>query len=588
MRISFLLLIIILMVSACDRGRQTTDDYARISLVELEDKIQGGLLGEILGNLNGLPYEFKFYNDPGEVEAYIPALPYGGYTDDDTDIEWVHIFQMQKKDTLFLSPDQIVEAWKENMNKKVYASAYYIRQLMDIGIKPPQTGYQLFNPFSHFSLAGSYLSEAYGLISPGMPQTAAQIGTHYTSIQVEGESLQVTQLVTSMISIAFFIDDVEEIINKGIHALDPLSDLYHTIDSVRTWYRCYPDDYLQTRKQIKNHYYTSSFPDKINDVSYRVNMTNTACVVAGLLYGQGDFTETLRIIFNLGWDADCNAATAGTIIGVIKGRSWMLDQGWDISDQYWNDTRDGMPQDETITSYGDRLVSLAEKIILRNGGEIEETEDGSICKIRTEEVKNREKLKHSMDHLGELKLSMKDSIIEQIRDDKGGTEEWARGAYYALCLELPKDLENDFPVEWERAIKSLDQYPRLLYAMLYPKYRLAFRIRELAMASGIDMVNIEPSLTGNVEFHLDDTYPEAESIAVYGDFTHYSKFETIFGRESGQWICRVDLKPGRYNYQFIVRNKDGTQQYIFDPHNKVKGRHIDGHYYSMLDVGQTP
>ena len=102
------------------------------------------------------------------------------------------------------------------MNRKIYSGGYYARQLMDIGLKPPQTGKQIFNPFAHFNLAGSFLSEAYGMISPGMPQTAAKIGTYYTSIQVEGGSLQVTQLVTSMISMAFFMDDIEGIIKTSI------------------------------------------------------------------------------------------------------------------------------------------------------------------------------------------------------------------------------------------------------------------------------------------------------------------------------------------------------------------------------------
>ena len=38
-----------------------------------------------------------------------------------------------------------------------------------------------------------------------------------------------------------------------------------------------------------------------------------------LLYGQGGFTKTLTTAFNFGWDADNTAATAGTIIGIIKG-----------------------------------------------------------------------------------------------------------------------------------------------------------------------------------------------------------------------------------------------------------------------------
>ena len=82
---------------------------------------------------------------------------------------------------------------------------------------------------------------------------------------------------------------------------------------------------------------------------------NTGSIIAALLYGEGDFVKTLIAAFNFGWDADCNAATAGTILGVMKGYRWMLAQGWPIVDRYKNTTRENMPADETITSFADRL-----------------------------------------------------------------------------------------------------------------------------------------------------------------------------------------------------------------------------------------
>ena len=60
------------------------------------DKIRGGLLGQILGNLNGIPHEMSYINEPGNVQNYIPALPDGAWTDDDTDFEWFYIFEMRK------------------------------------------------------------------------------------------------------------------------------------------------------------------------------------------------------------------------------------------------------------------------------------------------------------------------------------------------------------------------------------------------------------------------------------------------------------------------------------------------------------
>ena len=41
----------------------------------IEDKIRGGFLGQVLGDLNGLVHEMKYLLEPGDVRQYTPALP---------------------------------------------------------------------------------------------------------------------------------------------------------------------------------------------------------------------------------------------------------------------------------------------------------------------------------------------------------------------------------------------------------------------------------------------------------------------------------------------------------------------------------
>src|SRR5260370_42454483 len=69
----------------------------------LEDKIHGGFLGQIVGDLNGLKHEMKYILEPGNVQEYTPALPDGGGTGEDTHVEWPYILGIQKSKSL-LSP----------------------------------------------------------------------------------------------------------------------------------------------------------------------------------------------------------------------------------------------------------------------------------------------------------------------------------------------------------------------------------------------------------------------------------------------------------------------------------------------------
>ncbi len=48
---------------------------------------------------------------------------------------------------------------------------------------------------------------------------------------------------------------------------------------------------------------------------------NNAAIVVGLLYGDGDFIQTVRISTECGADTDCNAGNAGAIIGAYLGHT---------------------------------------------------------------------------------------------------------------------------------------------------------------------------------------------------------------------------------------------------------------------------
>lgn len=47
--------------------------------------------------------------------------------------------------------------------------------------------------------------------------------------------------------------------------------------------------------------------------------TRVFVVILSLLYGAGDFSQTIEIATMCGWDTDCNAGNVGTILGVMNG-----------------------------------------------------------------------------------------------------------------------------------------------------------------------------------------------------------------------------------------------------------------------------
>jgi hypothetical protein len=444
----------------------------------------------MLGNLNGIPHEMDYIDEPGNVQTYTPALPEGARTDDDTDFEWVYLKVMQDENTIYLSSERLAALWKERINRGIWCSNRYSRYLMDLGINPPLTSNFALNPWADFNISGQFICETFGLMAPGMPQTASKIGLNYTRITIDLEPAQTTQLFCTMISSAFFEDDIDNILDAGLSALDPKSELNEIISDVRSWHQKYPEAWRTTRRLIKEKY--SKYGGKMRDRNgYELN---TAATIAALLYGNGDFVETLTTAFNFGWDADNTAATAGTIVGVIKGYRWMMAQGWQIVDRYQNTKRDNMPEDETITSFADRVIDLAERVIINNGGERVLKDGNPIYMITTEKPGNVEPLKDMNKKIEEMKKTMGPEVKKFVING-GSKQDLARSAYIAICIDLAMELKSEYPENWGKALAALESYWKVLQNIYYDdEVPRILPLREKANAAGLK----KPSTQRNV------------------------------------------------------------------------------------------
>ena len=447
----------------------------------LRDKIRGGLLGQILGNLNGLPHEMKYIDEPGNVKEYIPSLLDGARTDDDTDFEWVYLYVMQEENEIFLSSERLTQLWKNRINQGIWCSNRYSRHLMNLGFQPPQTSMFALNPWADFKISGQFISETFGLLAPAMPQTASRIGLNYTRITIDMEPAQTTQFFCTMISTAFITDDMEKIIEAGTRALDTSSYIREIVNDVKKWHNLYPDEWATTRRLVKEKY--SHYDGKMRDKNgFELN---TASTIAALLYGEGDFSTTLMTAFNFGWDADNTAATAGTIMGVIKGHKWMMSQGWKIVDRYKNTKRENMPDNETITSFADRIIDLSERVITNNGGERVIIDGTPVYKIVQEKPRNVQKLPNIDSQISNLKKELGKEVIQNIKESNE-QQELARAAYLAICLEMAPSLQKKYPERWSLALDALTGYWRVMQNIFYDdEIPGILPLRKKALAAGL-------------------------------------------------------------------------------------------------------
>jgi hypothetical protein len=118
---------------------------------------------------------------------------------------------------------------------------------------------------------------------------------------------------------------------------------------------------------------------------------NAALVVLALLYGGGEFKKSLQYAFALGYDADCNAATVGTVLGARMGLGGLKRvPGFTVKDVYVNRTRAGMPGEVSITGQAEQLLRVAGRVIRAGGGEVVTRPEGTVYRVKLQSPECRE------------------------------------------------------------------------------------------------------------------------------------------------------------------------------------------------------
>ena len=297
----------------------------KIPLETLKDKIKGGWAGQTIGVTYGAPVEFKFQgtimNDYQKLQWYDGFLKKsmidapGIYDDLYMDITFVEVFEKEGLNAPALSHAKAVAnagymLWHANQ-----AARYNILH----GILPPMSGYWTNNPHADcidYQIEADYA----GLMSPAMPNTASEISDKIGHIMNYGDGWYGGVFVGAMYSLAFTNNDIKTIVNEALKAIPENTTFHKCISDVIKWHKRYPNDWKQAWFEIQKKWTDDvGCPAGVFSPFNIDAKVNSAYVVLGLLYGNGDYSKTLEIATRAGQDADCNPSTAGGILGTMLG-----------------------------------------------------------------------------------------------------------------------------------------------------------------------------------------------------------------------------------------------------------------------------
>ncbi|SMF43430.1 ADP-ribosylglycohydrolase family protein [Pseudobacteriovorax antillogorgiicola] len=356
----------------------------RISEAEYQEKVLASWLGQIVGNIYGLSYEFAFIDEPGPDQfpyGYGSSLERvrrynGAFSDDDTDIEYIYLLAMEKHGTTPRYED-LSKFWTYHIREKVWAANRMALNLMKIGYHPPLTGSEQLNS-EWFQIDPQLINEIWAVTSPGMITYASQKSAWAARITNDRFGIEPTIHYGAMYAAAFFEDDVNQLIEIGLQALPGNSRFRETVEYAKQLYRQYPEDWQEARRRIADRYYKNFDYNPESWAALDANL-NGACGILALLYGQGDFQKTLDYASGMGFDADNQAATMSGLLGIIHGLKGIPqellyplgEQIWSqpFNDQYVNISRYDLP-DATISDMALRTAQQGLKVIQKSGGRI--------------------------------------------------------------------------------------------------------------------------------------------------------------------------------------------------------------------------
>ncbi len=385
-----ILLICLLPLVACSEGTPKGETKS-ISLTELENKIAGAWIGQMVGNIYGLEYENDFVDEHGEGPftfaksmTKMEAVD-GAFSDDDTDVEYLYLTMMEKNG---VSPTyaQMTEGWMHHIRDRVWLANRATLGLMHYGLTPPFTGDLNYNPH-WFQIDPQLINEIWAYTAPGMLGYAAGISDWAARITSDSWATSPTVHYGVMYSMAFFEKDIRTLVETAATYL-PEGDRYRTIiKECCDLYDANPDDWRPARKAIADKYWFNE--DPVTKTIWNADL-NGAMGVLSMLYGKGDIEETLYIGCALGFDADNQTATVCGILGTMYGAEAvpanlsMPFPHWTkpFNNRYINVTRYDLP-DETIEGLIKRTVDITIKVVLENGGQLVEKDGEKYLVINT-------------------------------------------------------------------------------------------------------------------------------------------------------------------------------------------------------------
>jgi ADP-ribosylglycohydrolase len=230
--------------------------------------------------------------------------------DDDTNYTVLALALLKAKGAGF-TPDDMAHCWLDYLPYTHLCTAERVayRNFIE-NVAPPDSASWL-NPYREW-IGAQIRGDLFGYVCPGEPERAAEYAWRDACISHVKNGIYGEMWAAAMIAAAFASDDMETVIRAGLAQVPAASRLakavLHMIDLHKSG-----ADYQAAVKDIHTRW------DETSSHHWCHTISNAEIVALALLWGAKDFERTVCGAVMPGFDTDCNAATAGSVLGAMLG-----------------------------------------------------------------------------------------------------------------------------------------------------------------------------------------------------------------------------------------------------------------------------
>ncbi len=293
----------------------------KLSKQDYKNKVLGCWMGKNIGGTFGAPYEWL--RQVNDAAFYLQDFGGNPLPNDDLDIQLAWLIAMEDKG-VDIDAKLLGEYWMLLVTPH-WAEYGRAKLNMRSGLVPPLSGSYGNN---YKDSCGAFIrSEIWACVAPGHPELAARFAFEDAIIDHgDGEGVYAEVFCAALQSAAFVENDIQRLIDIGLSYIPASCAIAGAVENARESHRS-GRSWKEARDEMLRHYRGLGMKVSPEDMEKGFAdgpfgwdaPSNIGIIILALLYGDGDFTASLRIAVNCGEDTDCTAATYGALYGIIHG-----------------------------------------------------------------------------------------------------------------------------------------------------------------------------------------------------------------------------------------------------------------------------